>query len=348
MENMKKNKLLIIPIILVVLIIILGITYAWLTTVLNGTKINRIKAGTLDLVLDDNTSNGINLEYAIPQSNSQGLNNQAYTFKVINNGSINAKYTIYLEDEELEDGEVRMSDSNIKFDLVKNNEESNPRLLSTVISNNRRELDSNVVINGGSTNTYSLRLWIDSEATKEEVANKVFKGKIKLEAVQTEESEELANIPTIDTCPNCVYGFSTDAVTIGTSQLPENVTKDYTTLNMGYFLGYAPNETTGVVERAFACGIENYGTDEEKPFCLEGKDITKFQSNIALINRVFPECDTLSHQNAVCSGNPIYAVATNTGVVSVFANGSSYASMAVGVNSNVCSVSADGVAQCYE
>ena len=188
MEKLKENKKIVIPLILVALIFILGAAYAWLTTVLNGTQINRIKAGTLDLVLDDNASNGIDLEYAVPQTDTQGLNNQAYTFKVINNGSINAKYTIYLEDEELEDGEERISDSNIKFDLVKNSGESNPRLLSTVISNNRRELDSNVVINGGSTNTYSLRLWIDSEATQEEVGGKVFKGKIKLEAVQTEES----------------------------------------------------------------------------------------------------------------------------------------------------------------
>ena len=187
MEN--KKKLFIVGGISLALILVLGITYAWLTQVLNGTKINKITAGTLDLILDDKTSNGIDLQYAVPQTDSQGLNNQAYTFKVINNGSINAKYSIYLEDEELENGLQRMSDSNVKFDLVKNSGESNPRLLSTVVSNEKRVLENNVVINGGSTNEYTLRLWIDSEATQQEVANKVFKAKIKLEAIQTEESE---------------------------------------------------------------------------------------------------------------------------------------------------------------
>lgn len=186
MEKLKKNKLLIIPIILLVLIIILGVTYAWLIQVVNSTKVNRIKATSgLNLVLDDRTSNGIELIYAIPQSNEQGLENEAYTFKVINNGNINARYKLYLEDEEIE-GE-KLSNDKIKYSLVRNNNDENPRLLSTTIINDRREIED-TVINGGKTNNYTLRLWIDSEASQSEIANKVFKTRIKLEAEQTENS----------------------------------------------------------------------------------------------------------------------------------------------------------------
>ena len=185
--NNNKKKLFIVGGISLALIAVLGITYAWLTQALNGTKVNKITAGTLELVLDDTTSDGIDLQYAVPQTDQQGLNNQAYTFKVINNGSINAKYSIYLEDEELENGLQRMSDSNIKFDLVKNGEGNNPRLLSSVVSDNKRVLDNNIVINGGATNEYTLRLWIDQEATTEQVSGKVFAAKIKIEAIQTDE-----------------------------------------------------------------------------------------------------------------------------------------------------------------
>ena len=181
MEKLKENKKLIIPLILVALVFILGAAYAWLTQVLNGTQINRIKAGVLELTLDDRTSDGIDLEYAVPQSDSQGLNNTAYTFTVKNTGGMNAEYKLYLEDEEIEG--TRISDSNIKYNLVKNNGEDNPKILSS------RELES-TIINGGSTNEYSLKLWIDSEATQSEVANKVFKAKIKLEAVQSENSSD--------------------------------------------------------------------------------------------------------------------------------------------------------------
>ena len=186
--NVKsRNALLPALTILIILILITGITFAWLTLVLNGTKVNRIKAGTLELTLDDNASNGIDLEYAIPQSNEQGLNNDAYTFTVRNTGNMNAEYKLFLEDEEIEG--TRISDSNIKYNLVKNNGEDNPKLLSTTIEDNKRVLDS-TIIDGNSTNTYSLKLWIDSEATQEEVANKVFKARIKLEAVQSENSSE--------------------------------------------------------------------------------------------------------------------------------------------------------------
>ena len=183
----NENKKVLIPIITVITILVIGVTYAWLTQVLSGTKVNRIKAGTLELVLDDTTSNGINIEYAIPQSDNQGLNNTPYTFSVINNGTINAEYKLFLEDEEIEG--TRLSDSNIKYSLVRNNSNEEAKLLSTSIVDEKREIES-TIIDAGDTNNYSLKIWIDSEATKEEVANKVFKAKIKLEAVQTENSNE--------------------------------------------------------------------------------------------------------------------------------------------------------------
>ena len=57
-------------------------------------------------------------------------------------------------------------------------------------------------------------------------------------------------------------------MTIGTSDIPEDVTDDYTELTsyFPYFLGLIESTTNpGKIGRAFACIVEN-GT----PFCLEG------------------------------------------------------------------------------
>ena len=67
MKDKKLNKttkqLFVLALVLVVL---LGGTYAWLTLQVTGEKTNVLRAGTLSLVLDDTTSNGIKLEKAVP------------------------------------------------------------------------------------------------------------------------------------------------------------------------------------------------------------------------------------------------------------------------------------------
>ena len=55
-----------------VLVVLLGGTYAWLTLQVNGEKTNVLRAGTLSLVLDDTTSEGIALEKAVPVTDVNG------------------------------------------------------------------------------------------------------------------------------------------------------------------------------------------------------------------------------------------------------------------------------------
>ena len=60
-ENKQKNtiKLLVIAVVLT-LVVIVGTTYAWLRLTQQSETINRIKAGNLELTLDETSSNGIN------------------------------------------------------------------------------------------------------------------------------------------------------------------------------------------------------------------------------------------------------------------------------------------------
>ena len=185
---MEKNKKQIIAIALA-LVLLVGGSYAWLTTTLKGTKKVRIEAGTLSLVL--NEGNEINVEDSLPMTDIDGLKTDAYTFTLQNNGNVTSNYTIYLDDASIDSADVRFDDSALKYSLKKNEGASTTALLSTL---NQRVLDSGT-IEAGTTNTYSLNLWIKDEATNDDVqttkdgqtVGKVFAGKLRIEASQVKE-----------------------------------------------------------------------------------------------------------------------------------------------------------------
>ena len=178
MENKNKKMTKQLFALALVLLVLLGGTYAWLTLQVTGEKTNVLRAGTLSLVLDDTTSNGIKLEKAVPISDEKGKTGTEYTFTLQNKGSKAASYTIYLDDVALEANETRMDDSKVKYQLTKNSKET-VALLSTLSD---KVLDSGEIA-GSTTNTYSLRVWIDS-AAENEVMNTILYKELRVEAAQ--------------------------------------------------------------------------------------------------------------------------------------------------------------------
>ena len=95
MEEKKKMgnaKLLVIAIVLI-LVAIIGTTYAWLRLTKNSDVVNKITAGNLELILDDTTSEGIKLLKEIPRSYRQGMTTKKYTFTLTNKSSTSS-YTL--------------------------------------------------------------------------------------------------------------------------------------------------------------------------------------------------------------------------------------------------------------
>ena len=137
-----------------------------------------LRAGTLSLVLDDTTSGGIKLEKAVPISDEKGKTGTEYTFTLQNKGTKAASYTIYLDDVALEASETRMDDSKVKYQLTKNSNET-VALLNTLSD---KILDSGEIA-GSTTNTYSLRVWIDSVAGNE-VMGTILSKQLRVEATQ--------------------------------------------------------------------------------------------------------------------------------------------------------------------
>ena len=179
---MKERKKQSIPkqlfVLAFVLIVLVAGSYAWLTLQVTGEKTNVLRAGTLSLVLDDTTSEGIKLEKAVPISDEKGKTGTEYTFTLQNKGTKAASYTIYLDDVALEASETRMDDSKVKYQLTKNSNEK-VALLNTLSD---KVLDSGEIA-GSTTNTYSLRVWIDS-AAETEVMGTILSKQLRVEATQ--------------------------------------------------------------------------------------------------------------------------------------------------------------------
>ena len=178
MENKNKKIKKQLFALALVLLVLLGGTYAWLTLQVTGEKTNVLRAGTLSLVLDDTTSEGIKLEKAVPISDEKGKTGTEYTFTLQNKGTKAASYTIYLDDVALEASETRMDDSKVKYQLTKNSNET-VALLNTLSD---KILDSGEIA-GSTTNTYSLRVWIDSAAENEVMGTILYK-QLRVEATQ--------------------------------------------------------------------------------------------------------------------------------------------------------------------
>ena len=217
MEKKEKNKLekktkqLII--IVIALVAVIGISYAWLTTVLNGSQTNTIKAGTLALNLEDD--NGISIDPAIPMTDAngdaqevnttEGQSNSVYNFTLKNTGNIPAVYTIYLENDtsSLTSGAGLIADSVIKYSLRLNSGATSsgitaPTTSTTVTSSGllsslvgsaagKRVLHTGTLA-AGSYNSYLLKLWIADVATNSDLSDnngaKEWGGKITVEASQ--------------------------------------------------------------------------------------------------------------------------------------------------------------------
>ncbi len=179
MKNKNKITVMIISILLV-LILLLALTYAYFRTELFGSE-EIVKVGTLDLVLDE-TSEGISLDNAVSISDSEGLSLDGSTFELRNNGNKAVDYTIYLDDNTIDDTDTRIDDKYLKYNLTKNNISNGASLLTSIKSNSSRVLDSGT-IEGDSANKYNLKLWITDEVDGN-YSGQVFSGKLRVEVSQ--------------------------------------------------------------------------------------------------------------------------------------------------------------------
>ena len=75
MEKLQKNrrKIILTLCIVGIILIVSGISYAYLSVSLSGGKENIVKVGDLNLILDETSSNGITLENGVAITDEEGL-----------------------------------------------------------------------------------------------------------------------------------------------------------------------------------------------------------------------------------------------------------------------------------
>ena len=215
-DVIKNNKKIIIIGVFIIVLLLIGITYAYLRTTLEGQKEYVIRAGTLDLVLGE--GNELTLEKQIPIEDEEGMSLDGFTFSLTNNGNIESDYTIYLDDIALDEGESRIPDSSIRYSLTKNEEVFMTRNMTTMGSNPNRRVDFGT-IGVDETINYTLRIWIDYDATKEEASGKTFKGKLRVVATQPV-GEEVSTVLLENTPKENQYNDGVD--TFITGENPDN------------------------------------------------------------------------------------------------------------------------------
>ena len=180
-EAIKNNKKIIIIGVAIIILLLIGIAFAYLVTTLHGQEEYVLRAGTLNLELDD--KNELTLSSQIPLEDKEGMTLEGFNFSLINNGNIETDYTIYLDDIALDEGETRMPDSSIRYSLTKNEVAGSPDNLSNMGANPNRVVDRGSIAVDETIN-YTLRIWIDYDATTEEAGGKTFKGKLRVVATQ--------------------------------------------------------------------------------------------------------------------------------------------------------------------
>ena len=167
---------------LAVILTAVGTSYALYRINITNSTTFKFVTGTLTLEISDSDPNGtITVNGLVPMSDATGMAQTGYSFTLTNSGTINAGYTMYLDDV-IPSGETktRVANNLIKINLTNTTTNtSNTYRLSDLTD---RKLEEGI-LNATSSNSYILRIWLDESATNAE-QNKYFAAKIRVDGVQ--------------------------------------------------------------------------------------------------------------------------------------------------------------------
>ena len=206
MEKLKKNRKWISLGVLGLLIITLGVSYAYWRLTITQTGTNEIASSCFDITLT-NEQNEISLLKAAPISDEDGKKLTPFTFTIKNNCDTVASYTINLEllNSVLENN--RLSAEFVKAMI----DEGEPFLLNTTPAtttlDNAYEAYTLTTgyLDANEERSYSLRLWMDEDVTIEDDAmNKQLESKITITA------SYIDHIPT--DYERCVEEYGEDSI----------------------------------------------------------------------------------------------------------------------------------------
>ena len=182
----KRNYLLYISLIVILISIAFSLSYAYLSANVTGNdtaKTTNVTSGTLNIDFATSAYISNNNMLLISDENVATQADQT-SFTVANTtGNINGKYTLSLTELSIS---ANLKSSDFKWDLLKNGTSISSGNFTTAVTGTDFDLTSGVqTISTNTTDSYVLRIWL-SETTSDQqsLENGTFSAKIKMTATQ--------------------------------------------------------------------------------------------------------------------------------------------------------------------
>lgn len=181
MENTNKTKLKIAGLLIVLLVVVIGASYAAFSFTKRGETRNTVSTGTLKMRVT--SMNTLSLTDAVPTRDVDGRSSSPYTFVINNIGTSSASYRLKIVEDKEEYERDNCTDSKMPWNKLRYSITRNDEVTQTGnLGDTKGILDEATIEKKGEENTYSLRIWIDQEAGME-VANLHFHPKLIIEAI---------------------------------------------------------------------------------------------------------------------------------------------------------------------
>ena len=219
-KSNKKQLILTIVGVLVLVIAVVGASFAVWNYVFNGTLVNTISTNDISLDLLESNENIINITNALPMSDNEGKSQtETFDFAVTSKTvkDIDIEYNINIQKLEVDNGYTALNDNQIKVYLT--DYVGTQKVAPTLISNlTNYKLYTGKHSHDSTHETvqdkFKLRAWIDGavDASNWNAETKLqYKFKIGLTSTEKQKS----------TYPSVVYRYGTNAVNLGDSIVRE-------------------------------------------------------------------------------------------------------------------------------
>ena len=175
----SNKKIVMISALLMIVILIIGFTYAYWTRnfTQTGTNINKYNCFNVSF---KEKQEGVTLENQYPISDEEGMQQEAYEVEITNTCDTVASYNVVLN---------KMQTTTVKDEYIKIgiNEEikklSETTTVESAVENaNYGKIIKTGILGGKESTTISIRSWMDIETPEIEGANKIFENKITIES----------------------------------------------------------------------------------------------------------------------------------------------------------------------
>ncbi len=192
----NKRKYLIIIGLMITILSVIGLSYAYWMFTTNQTDRNKITSKCFEVTMS-NDSNGITLNDAHPVMDEEGKEQVGYKFTITNTCDTLAYYQVNLEELALDNQTKRLDSKYIKVSLNDSNgkilseySEVDPTIKEEEIKSDKSHKLTSGSLEPNKAQTYTLKLWMaDSTPALDETMDATFKSKVSVIASYKEESE---------------------------------------------------------------------------------------------------------------------------------------------------------------